>query len=347
MYDVITIGAATLDIFLDIHEAHSPPAGGSGRASEHCCIKKDETGEWFCLRRGEKIPVDALHFDIGGNAANVAVGLARLGITTATYIHYGSDEISQKIVNVLKQEGVGTEFLVQDANETSPISIVINFQGERTLFAHHIVRDHALLPISVPKWIYLTSVGERWENLYRQTVEFVRENNVKFAFSPGSHQLDSGVESFIEQVKSSYALFLNREEAIKITNDQGLMTNDTTVDEQEGTKKLLTQLQSIGPRIISITDGSNGSYAIDEQSNIYQLGVFPATVLERTGAGDSYAAGFLAALVHGLPVAEAMRWGAINAASVVSAVGAEKGLLRKDEIEKKLAEHPEFTAKPF
>jgi len=321
MYDVITIGGAVLDVFLDIHDE-----------SKHCCIKTDAQGEWFCLKRGEKIPVDALHYDVGGNAANVAVGLSRLGVKTAAYVHYGSDEISQKIVATLKEEGVGTEFTVEDKNETSPISIIINFQGDRSLFAHHIVREHALPQVSVPKWIYLTSVGERWEDLYRQIVDFVKANNVKLAFNPGSHQMDSGIESIADQLKTSYLLFVNKQEGKKIAKT----TNDDV-------KTILTQLQAIGPKIVSLTDGSKGSYAIDEEGKVYHLGVFSVTPLERTGAGDSYAAGFLAALIHGLPVGDAMRWGAANAASVISKIGAEKGLLRKEEMEKKLSENPAVT----
>lgn len=322
MYDVITIGGATLDIFLDIHEA-----------SQHCCIIDDRTGQWFCMRRGEKIPVDQLSYDVGGNAANVAVGLSRLGVKTATYIHYGSDEISQKIVNVLKREGVGTEYLVQDKDATSAIGIAINFQGERSLLVHHIVRNHALPQISTPKWLYLTSLGERWEDVYRQAVDFVKTNNVGLAFSPGSHQLDSGVDLFIEQTKTARTLFVNKEEAKKIAKS-----------DSDDMKTILAQLQSIGPKIVSMTDGSNGSFSIDESGATYQLSAFPVTPLERTGAGDSYAAGFLAAIVHGLPVAEAMSWGAVNAASVISTIGAEKGLLHKEEIEKKLSENPDFKA---
>lgn len=329
MYDVVTIGGATLDIFLDIHEA-----------SKHCRIIKDEEGEWFCLRRGEKIPVDQLHYDVGGNAANVAVGLSRLGVKTATYIHYGSDEVSQKILSVLTKEGVGTEYLVKDEGQESPMSIVINFAGERTIFAHHIVRNHALPAIAPPKWIYLTSVGERWEDLYRQVVEFAKANRVKLVFNPGSHQMDAGVDSFMEQVKASSALFVNKEEGVKIAN----FKNQTSNNEEKVVKTILTQLQSLGPSVISLTDGSNGAYAIDEQGKMYHLPIFPATVVERTGAGDSYGSGFLAALIHGLPVEEAMRWGTVNAASVVAAIGAEKGLLKKEEIEKKLSEKPDFKA---
>lgn len=330
MYDVITIGGATLDIFLNIHEE-----------SEHCCVKKDESGEWFCLKRGEKIPVDSLHYDVGGNAANVAVGLSRLGVKTATYLHYGGDEVSQKIINVLQKEGVGTEFTVKDANETSAIGIAINFAGERTLFVHHIVRDHALAQISIPKWLYLTSVGERWEDLYRQVVSFTKANNVKLAFNTGSHQLASGVDSFMDQVKASYALFLNKEEGQLIAKS---ITSTTGITGEEDVKTILVQLQSIGPKIVSLTDGSNGSYAIDEQGRMYHLNIFPVTPLERTGAGDSYASGFLAALIHGLPITDAMRWGAVNAASVISQIGAEKGLLKRGEMEKKLSENPQVKA---
>lgn len=331
MYDVITIGGATLDIFLDIHEA-----------SAHCCVKTDETGEWFCLKRGEKIPVDQLYYDVGGNAANVAVGLSRLGVRSAAYIHYGSDEISQKIVNVLKNEGVGTEFLVKDPGETSAIGIAINFQGERTLFVHHIVRDHALPQLTVPKWLYLTSVGERWEDLYRQVVDFAKANNVRLALSPGSHQFDSGVESFMEQVKASYALFVNKEEGLQISSAK--LADPISNDKEKDLKTILAQLRELGPIVISLTDGRNGAYAMDEHGKAYFVPSFPHTPRERTGAGDSYAAGFLAAFVLGKPVPEAMRWGAANAASVVSTIGAQKGLLKREELEKRLSENASFIA---
>ena len=328
-YDVITIGGATLDIFLDIHEA-----------SQHCRVLKDESGEWVCFRKGEKVPLDTLNFDVGGNAANVAVGLSRLGIKTATHIHYGDDEISQKIINVLQKEGVGIEFAIEDKNQTSPISIIINAGGDRTIFAHHIVRNHTLPQLTTPKWIYLTSVGERWEDLYRQVVEFAKQNNVKLAFNPGSHQMEAGVDSFLAEDQTAHALFVNKEEGSKIAYGISHMANG----EGKDIKELLVQLQSMGPKIVSVTDGPNGSYAIDETGAMYHLDAFPATVIERTGAGDSYAAGFLAALIHGQPVSEAMRWGAINAASVIATTGAEKGLLRKEEMEKKLSENPEFKA---
>jgi sugar/nucleoside kinase (ribokinase family) len=58
--------------------------------------------------------------------------------------------------------------------------------------------------------------------------------------------------------------------------------------------------------------------------------------VEKTGAGDAYTAGFLAAVLNSQPIKEAMRWGAFDAASVIQKIGAEEGLLTKTELEDKL-----------
>ena len=59
-------------------------------------------------------------------------------------------------------------------------------------------------------------------------------------------------------------------------------------------------------------------------------------VVGKTGAGDAYTAGFLAAVLNGQLIEEAMRWGALDGASVIQKIGAEEGLLTKLELEEKL-----------
>lgn len=104
-------------------------------------------------------------------------------------------------------------------------------------------------------------------------------------------------------------------------------------------------LQSMGPKIVSITDGKEGSYAIDHTGKMYCIGMFPSTVVERTGAGDAYASGFLSAIISDHVIPDAMRWGAVNASSVVAQIGAQAGLLKRESLEKKLVGFPEFKAK--
>ena len=99
-------------------------------------------------------------------------------------------------------------------------------------------------------------------------------------------------------------------------------------------KKLLFGLKSLGAKNVIITDSNNGSYLYNEESKMYHLSIVKVDVVEKTGAGDAYSAGFLSAILNKLNTKEAMIWGAINSASVITKIGAQDGLLTKQEIEK-------------
>lgn len=314
VFDIITIGDCSLDAFLEIHEA-----------SLHAKLHREE-GE-LSFKFGDKIPVESFHFLVGGNAANTAVSFSRLGLQAAIITTIGADELSEKIVKTLKKEGVETGFIQKEPGTSSNFSVSINFQGERTLFTYHLKRKNKPLEIPEVSWIYLTSLGEYWQEAYEKTCQFVKEKKIKLAFAPGSHQLEGDPRLLKEVLSLTTILFVNKEEAIKIS-DRG----------NEDIKKLLAILQKLGAKIVSITDGVNGSWTILEDGKILNLGIFPCNIVEKTGAGDAYAGGFLAAFIYGLPISTAMAWGAINAASVIEKVGAQTGLLTREEIEKKLKE---------
>ena len=91
------------------------------------------------------------------------------------------------------------------------------------------------------------------------------------------------------------------------------------------------KVSELGPKIVIITDGNAGSYIYDGQS-VVKAGVLPVDAYERTGAGDSFGAGCLSALIKGKSLHDALLWGTINSASVVGYVGSQKGLLHDSEI---------------
>lgn len=316
MHDFVCVGNATVDAFLTIHNE-----------SLHCRL--DKTKYQLCLEYGGKIPVERREFLLGGNACNTSVGLSQLGLKTALMTEIGDDEFSEKIQKGLEKEGVDKALLLQTKNTENSFSIVINFQGERTLLEHHMKREHnfSFEGLST-RWLYLTSLGEKWHVVYQKALSFVKTKPVKLAFSPGTPQLEEGVEGFFDILKNTEILLVNKTEGETIVKGLNEQENDPS--------KILVQLKQLGPRIVVMTDGKNGSYAIDKDGKVYSLGIFPCSVLEKTGAGDAYASGFLAAVLFGLPVEEAMRWGAVNAASVIEHVGAQKGLLGREEIEKRL-----------
>lgn len=321
-FDVISVGDALVDAFLTIKDA-----------SSH--MNLDSEAQLLCVGFGKKVPVDDCQFLLGGNACNVSVGISRLGLKSALCAEIGDDEFSLKIINGLKKESVNTSTVIQGKQKSSSFAIGINFKGERTLFVDHVTREHNFSFANVTaKWMYLTSIGDYFEKAYELSLDFCQKNNVNLAFSPGTKQLGKGPFYNQSILQKTRILFVNKEEAKRILNAK---TDDIN--------QLLVQLKKLGPSVVSITDGDNGSYAIDEQGDRYELGLASGEAVERTGAGDAYASGFLGAYIKGQKVPDAMRWGSVNAASVIGIVGAQPGLLNQEGVDKHLEVMHEFTPK--
>jgi len=318
-YNVITIGESTVDAFMTIHNAKTQVRLEDGN---------------LCFEHGKKIDVDRYDFCLGGNATNVAVGLTRLGLKATLCTEMGDDEFSFIIRNGLAKEHVDRLFVSQTKKAPSNFSVIINFQSDRTIFVHDVEREHEFELIDVSAdYLYLTSMGRDWQTPYRKALDFIKENEgTKLAFNPGSKQLYEGREVVESVIKKADILFVNKEEAEQLLFDKE--PKDSS-DSNAYLRKLLTGLQQKGAKLVVVTNGQHGSYALDEQGEFYFRGMYPGKPIERTGAGDSFATGFLAATIQGLSVKKAIGWGSANAASVVQKIGAQAGLLTKDEMEEK------------
>ncbi len=309
-FDVVCVGNAKIDTFLTLNETNS-----------HLRLL-EKTNE-LCIRFGEKITVDKAEFLLGGNAANVSVGISRLGLNTSIVAEIGKDEFAQKIINTLAKEKVDVSNVKQTEGQQSSFSTIINFKGERTIFSEHVKRlhDFNFENIATP-WVYLTSLGEEWKNAYDKTVDFISNTKARLAFNPGTLQIQSGRKNIENVLFVTDVLFVNKEEG------------EALLEYQEGQKSmqvLITNLQKLGPKIVVITDGKNGSFAIDALGNISKKGIVETQVVEKTGAGDAYSSGFLSALIQDKSIVDSMDWGAKNSASVIGKVGAQAGLLYKTD----------------
>lgn len=312
-FDVACIGNAKIDTFLTLHEAN-----------DHLRLIK-ETNE-LCVKFGEKITVDKAEILLGGDAANVAVGTSRLGLNTSIVAEIGKDEFAQKIINTLNQENVDMSNILQTEGQQSSFSTVINYKGERTIFSEHVKRLHDFNFENIStKWIYLTSLGEEWKNAYGKTANLINKTHSLLAFNPGTLQIKSGKDNLANVLAITNLLFVNKEESEELLD---LPHGQKTIEE------ILLSLQKLGPKIVVVTDGKNGSFAIDDRGNILKKDIIDKEIIERTGAGDAYSSGFLSALINNKPIVEAMEWGTKNAASVVSKIGAQAGLLYKADFAK-------------
>lgn len=324
-FDIISIGDATIDNFFLFHDA-----------TVKCMLNKEKC--MIEIGYGTKIPVDKYVRTVAGNAANNAVGSARLGMKTAFYTVLGDDASGHEIRKTMIKEGVDPALIHLVKHAATNISAVLSFREERTIFVYHVERKYQLPKLPSTKWIYLTSVGPLGPpviKLHKQIEQYLTYHpEIKLGFNPGTHQLKMGMKRLLPIFKRTHILFLNKEEA------------ELLLEKKTGSpiKELLKGLFATGAKIVVITDGPQGSYVYDG-ANMYHTPIFRAPIVERTGCGDSYGTAFLAAVHYKKTIPEAMRWGSINAAGVLQEIGPQKGLLTKKQVEERAKKHKEFKAK--
>lgn len=324
MYDLITIGNATVDAFLSIHSAETV-----------CSINKAECK--LCVPYGKKVLLDNCQFELGGNASNVAVGTSRLGLSTAIFAEIGTDLLSDKVLQGLGEEHIDTTHLIRKPGNTT-FAVGLEFSGERTLFIKHYKREHKFSFDQIQtKWMYVTSLGNEWRSAYTNAITYSKSNNVKIACNPGTVQLDEGIDYIKDFLNHVAILIVNREEAAKIAGREALLDqgNGREVN-KEIVKELAHILHSFGPDLVVITNGNEGSYVSSKSEVLYFAGILDDVVVERTGAGDAFSTGFLSQYISSADIPLSIKAGTINAGAVVGKIGAQAGLLTKEELESQL-----------
>lgn len=322
-FDLVAVGDATKDVFVGIEEA-----------TVNCALHTDAC--LLCLNYADKIPVKKVTpVAAAGNAANAAVGTARLGHKTALVTTIGDDTEGRDLADALKKDKVSPTYITIDKKNGTNYSTVLNFKGERTILVYHQPRTY-VFPKKFPntKWVYYTSIGEKHAAYERDLVAWLNKHpKVNFLFQPGTHQMRRGLKALKPAIQRSTVFIVNREEAQFLLGD--------------GIKKmpeLLLGLHKQGADHVIITDGTKGAAAYTN-GNVWKLPMFPGKAVERTGAGDAFATGVANALIAGKDIPEAMRWGTANSQSVVKHIGPQAGLLTSTQMKAALKRHAHIKAK--
>lgn len=321
MYNCITIGDIKLDTFAVLDDA-----------SVECQLR--QPGCFLCLEYGKKIPVKDIDVQIAGSAPNVSVGLARMKLKSAVFSMMGKDAIYNMALEKMKKENVGTQYIKPLANKKSSFAVVLNYKGEKTILAAHEPYEYHLPKLAKTKWVYVCELGSEYKKLYTELIKKVTSDHTHIAINPGAFQVEEQHNILYDLMKKTTLLFLNLGEARALTN------LGPTAQPQD----IVAAAWHLNEKQVVVTDGRNGAYGFDGEAMIF-LPMFPGERVEATGAGDSFACGTLAAIMKGMKLFEAMRWGAVNSASVVQFVGPTAGLLSTTEIKKRLAAHPSFKPK--
>jgi len=326
---ILSIGDIFTDAFIKLNE-------------DVARIDTDEDGsKRISLPFGTKPPYDEVDIvKAVGPGPNAAVAIARLGLQSGLESFIGDDAVGIEAIENLNKEGVKTDTMVTEKGIKTNYYFVLRYGAERTILVKNEQFEYTWTPpTQEPDWIYLALMSDASWQFHVDLLEYLEQHpDVKLAFQPGTFHFKWGVEKLAGIYRRSHILVLNREEAVDITGRS-----------YDSIKDLAQGLHDLGPDKVVITDGPNGSYA----SYDYRLVTIPnypdpAPPLDRTGAGDAFASTIVAALSMGETMDTALTWAPINSASVVQKLGAQAGLLNKDQIQKWLSKAPEaYRVKDF
>lgn len=306
-------------------------------ARVHCDIN-DEACE-ICMRWGDKIPYDFFELVAAvGNASNAAVAASRLGLASALRAYVGKDRYGEDCIGILKTEGVNTNYIVVDSARPTNYHYVLWYEDQRTILVKHEEYDYTVPDVTpAPKWVYLSSLAENSLSYHRKLAAWLETlPETKLAFQPGTFQIKLGVKELKNIYERTEIFFCNKQEAERILGQPS----------GTDTRELLRGLNALGPKTVVITDDKRGAYSIDRNGNMLHCPRYPdpRSPYEITGAGDAFASTTTVALILGKPLEEALRWGATNASAVLQEIGAQKGLLTREQLEQNLTNPPRAFA---
>jgi len=259
----------------------------------------------------------------GGSAANTAVGLARLGLRVGYVGKVADDDEGRFLLDDFKKEGVDVRGIAVSGTGISGIVFgFIDEKGNRALYVAPGVNDSLgfeeiqLDYAGNTEYLHLTSfVGEKPFMAQKKLLKVA--SNVKISFDPGELYVRKGLTSLKPFLERCYVVSPNE-------NELKLLTGK---DHKEGSEVLLKE----GARIVAVKLGRKGCYVTDgEESHLIEP--YDVKVVDTTGAGDAFCAGFLYGLIKGKDLYECGRLGNFVASKCITKFGARAGLPTLQEL---------------
>lgn len=318
MYDIITFGSAAQDIHLK---------------SKTFKVLEDSknflTGKGICLPFGSKIEVEDIVFTSGGGGTNAAATFAKQGFKTAFCGAIGVDTAGLEIVRELKHLSIDTKFIVKKKEKHTNQSVIISGSGgDRTILIYRGASD-TITADDIPwkklkkvRWFYLAPLAGSLCDIFEDIVNFAHDNDIKIAVNPSMQQLSLPDEKLKNILKKVNILFLNQEEASFFTK--------VSFDDVAG---IFKKIDEICPGVSVMTRGGDG-VMVSDGKHLYSAMPNPnRLIVDTTGAGDSFASGFLSDYIkfEG-DIEKAIQMGLANSQANLSKIGAKTGLLDKDEL---------------
>jgi sugar/nucleoside kinase (ribokinase family) len=285
---------------------------------------------------GHLVAVDAMYLLTGGCAANVGVNVARQGIGVRVVGCVGDDVWGRFVREDLAARGADTGAVRVSATSQTSQTMILLCKGEDRRFVHTFGANRELRAGDVErrtlrgaKVLYVggylvmpgvlpAELGELFAWAREAGLRTVLDVVVPMGFRYGGE---------LEPVLPHTDVFLPNDDEAEV------LTGEIRPERQA------QALRRLGAGTVLVTLGGEG-LVFTEGDAAYRAGRFESEVVDPTGAGDAFCAGFITGIVRGMEPAECVRYGSALGASCVRSIGCYQGVFTAEEARDFLATHP-------
>ncbi|MFX1375263.1 MAG: carbohydrate kinase family protein [Promethearchaeota archaeon] len=309
--ELITIGSNTLDILIQIDDI-----------LRFELFDKDIIKKYTAIEYSRKLNVKNVRFAPGGSGANIAANCSMLGLKSAYVGVLGNDFSAEICLTDLKKRGVDLSQVIQSDQDCTALSIILRTEWgkDRSILAYK-GANNLLKPSDVKETIFENIKAFAWTSLTTDESCKAIEKAITITKNKGGMVFAAPSMSIIKNapewakilISNSDVVSLNLEEAQEFTG--------------ESKKTLMIKnFLDMGIKLISITDGPNGSI-ISDGKKIINSGVYSAgNVEDTTGAGDAFLAGILISCLNKFSLEKTSKMATAMSFLECKEVGVREGL---------------------
>lgn len=275
----------------------------------------------FQLAIGGKYFAENVHVSVGGSGANISIGLSKNGVIASVVGTLGQNPFKQIILEELRRRGVHAGWCQVIENYHNISTILLASKGERTIIHYtsphqHIfsrTSDYHILEQSDA--VFFGNHPDVSLDEKIQIFKFLKEHHIMSFLNIGVLDCRRKKETLLPLLRKANIIIINGHEFADLVKAQ-------YSDIHFGDDILNWYAPELKDQVVVVTDGAKGSYAYYQGTVYHQTAVKPHTIVDTTGAGDAFSAGFIAEYIRSFDIKKSLEKGSHYASKILSKIGA-------------------------
>lgn len=301
MFDLISIGNISADLYFSAED-----------------LTKKEDRLWLSI--GGKYRSEEFRMSVGGGGANVSIGGRKNGLRTAVVGMVGNNVFRKAIMHRLETAKVNTSHLMFNQTAINVSTILLQKSGERTVITHQSSHEHILEEAHVSgrkfktRAVYFGNLPHVSVKERRALMKSLKSKGIEIFVNVGPLDCCRSRAYLKELLEFADVLIVNTHEFADLVKKSEKEINLK--------KSVLNLLPFMKESILIVTDGRNGSYGYEGEKVFFCPIVKEKMIVDTTGVGDGYTAGFIASYLRHSDLERAMKAGSRYASKIISKIGA-------------------------